>query len=294
MGPARYSPAPSRAAHRPRTRSMDKASAGMDEEEAMQQVDETGNVPLSSFSLSAPTQQAMVEMGISHLFPIQVRTYSHINKGRDVIGRARTGCGKTLAFVLPLVERILASGRELLRGRSPVVVCLAPTRELARQVAEVFQKAAPGLSTTCVYGGASYGMQESAMRRGIDIVVGTPGRTIDHIDRGTLRLDNIRFIVLDEADRMLDMGCVTAAALPLPTRDAALTAVCAAPKVPGGYGEGVQGGDAEQQGWPQRHAPDAALQRHGAVLGQGGVAQVHEQGCGHGGPGGERRHAGLH
>lgn len=211
---------------------MDKPGEGIDEEEAMQQVDETGNVPLSSFSLSAPTQAAMVEMGISHLFPIQVRTYSHINKGRDVIGRARTGCGKTLAFVLPLVERILASGRELLRGRSPVVVCLAPTRELARQVAEVFEKAAPGLSTTCVYGGASYGMQESAMRRGIDIVVGTPGRTIDHIDRGTLRLDSIRFIVLDEADRMLDMGCAAATPLWPPWRIALTLHPCACLPLP--------------------------------------------------------------
>lgn len=132
-------------------------------------------------------------------------TLKKIMDGCDLIGRARTGCGKTLAFVLPVVEMLQGEREE--RGAPPKVLVLAPTRELAKQVADEFEATAPpNLRSVCIYGGAPYRPQEEALRRGVQVVVGTPGRIIDHIDRGTLRLDGLRFLILDEADSMLDMG----------------------------------------------------------------------------------------
>ncbi|KAK9813646.1 hypothetical protein WJX73_001432 [Symbiochloris irregularis] len=128
----------------------------------------------------------------------------------DLVGRARTGCGKTLAFVLPIVQRLGSSQFAKVAGRGPQVIVLAPTRELAKQVHADFEHvgAAFGLKTVCLYGGSQYGPQEYALRKGIDVVVGTPGRVKDHLERGTLNLVNLKYRVLDECDEMLNMGFV--------------------------------------------------------------------------------------
>lgn len=142
------------------------------------------------------------------MFPIQAQTFDLVLDGSDLIGRARTGMGKTLGFALPMCEKLVTDPRVLnkQRGRAPVVLCMAPTRELARQVSKEMASVSPWMDHTCIYGGASYEPQKSAMWKGLDVVVGTPGRMIDHIERGTLKLDQISFFVLDEADQMLDMG----------------------------------------------------------------------------------------
>ena len=156
--------------------------------------DAKGNPPLSACRLSASTKAALVKRGITHLFPIQVASFDHIFDGRDMIGRARTGMGKTLAFALPIIERLLAMraagdsaiGSE--RGRGPRVVVLAPTRELAKQVAEDFEGAAPSLAVATVYGGTSIDAQKGALWKGVDIIVGTPGRVLDLLEGRSLKL----------------------------------------------------------------------------------------------------------
>ncbi|GAA5533067.1 DEAD/DEAH box helicase [Deinococcus aluminii] len=154
--------------------------------------------------LIAPELAArLAERGITEASPIQAESLPHTLAGKDLIGRARTGTGKTLAFALPIIQNLEPS-RE--RGRLPRAIVIAPTRELAKQVAEEFSKSAPQLSTVTVYGGAAYGPQENALRRGVDVVVGTPGRLIDHLERGNLDLSNIEYTVLDEADEMLSVG----------------------------------------------------------------------------------------
>lgn len=166
----------------------------------------TENPPLSNFRISEATQANLAKRGIHTLFPIQAMTFDKIFDGKDLMGRARTGMGKTLAFALPVIELLLKNTKPLIRGRAPRVVCMAPTRELARQVASEFELTGPSLSTVCIYGGASYNSQNEAFRKGVDILVGTTGRVIDHIDRGNLRLHNCEFLILDEADTMLEMG----------------------------------------------------------------------------------------
>ena len=163
--------------------------------------DDQGNPPLTDFPLHEKTIEALLGRGITHLFPIQALTFQKIYNGNDVIGRARTGCGKTLGFALPVIERLRNDQRVIdkARGRAPVCLVMCPTRELARQVAKEFESVSPWLSHTCIYGGASYEPQKSAMWRGLDIVVGTPGRIIDHIERGTLKLDQLSYFILDEA-----------------------------------------------------------------------------------------------
>jgi len=168
---------------------------------------------IDNFGLSAPLKSLLREKGIETLFDIQSACLKPLLEGNDLVGRARTGCGKTLAFVLPIVETLskdpLQNGRRPY-GRNPSVVVLAPTRELAKQVAadfEHFAKAA-NLSTMCLYGGTPYGPQENALRRGLDVVIGTPGRVKDHVQRGSLKLNDVRFRVLDECDEMLNMGFV--------------------------------------------------------------------------------------
>ncbi len=160
---------------------------------------------LVNFNISEATRTRLEARGIKALFPIQSMTLQKIMDGCDLIGRARTGCGKTLAFALPVVE-LLGDEREE-RGAPPKVLVLAPTRELAKQVADEFEACAPStLRSVCIYGGAPYRPQEEALRRGVQVVVGTPGRVLDHIERGTLKLHGLRFLILDEADSMLDMG----------------------------------------------------------------------------------------
>ncbi|MDR7329066.1 DEAD/DEAH box helicase [Corynebacterium guangdongense] len=147
---------------------------------------------------------AVKKVGFETPSAIQAETIPVLMQGRDVVGLAQTGTGKTAAFALPILARIDAS------QRSPQALVLAPTRELALQVADSFQSFADHLgekiSVLPIYGGQAYGIQLSGLRRGAQIVVGTPGRVIDHLEKGTLDISNLRFMVLDEADEMLNMG----------------------------------------------------------------------------------------
>ncbi|XP_038686213.1 DEAD-box ATP-dependent RNA helicase 7-like isoform X1 [Tripterygium wilfordii] len=169
---------------------------------------------VSKFRIAKPLREKLKEKGIESLFPIQATTFDMIVDGSDLVGRARTGQGKTLAFVLPILESLTnglaKSSRKTGYGRAPSVLVLLPTRELASQVYADFELygGTMGLMSCCLYGGASYHSQESKLKRGIDIVVGTPGRIKDHIERGNLDLSTLKFRVLDEADEMLRMGFV--------------------------------------------------------------------------------------
>uniref|UniRef100_A0A0D6QTU2 RNA helicase n=1 Tax=Araucaria cunninghamii TaxID=56994 RepID=A0A0D6QTU2_ARACU len=191
-------------------------SEGDDDEEKGEIEGEEEENPnaVSNFNISKVLREKLKTKGIESLFPIQAMTFQTIFEGFDMVGRARTGQGKTLAFVLPIVESLTsgrhAKDRSKAYGRAPSVIVLVPTRELAKQVHADFEVygGAVGLSTCAVYGGAPYGPQEHALRRGVDVVVGTPGRIKDHIERSTLNLKSLKFRVLDEADEMLNMGFV--------------------------------------------------------------------------------------
>ncbi|KAG6753440.1 hypothetical protein POTOM_043508 [Populus tomentosa] len=169
---------------------------------------------VTRFRISEPLREALKKRGIEALFPIQARTFEDILNGCDLVGRARTGQGKTLAFVLPILESLVngpaKASRKTGYGRPPSVLVLLPTRELATQVFDDFKVygGAVGLNSCCVYGGASYQPQELALKRGVDIVVGTPGRIKDHIEKGNIDLSLLKFRVLDESDEMLRMGFV--------------------------------------------------------------------------------------
>lgn len=159
----------------------------------------------SALALTPEVLRALADVGYESPSPIQAATIPPLLEGRDVLGQAQTGTGKTAAFALPILSRI-----EMRPGK-PQALVLAPTRELAIQVAEAFQRYAahmPGFQVLPIYGGQSYGPQLHALRRGVHVVVGTPGRVIDHLNRGTLDLSELRFIVLDEADEMLRMGFI--------------------------------------------------------------------------------------
>ncbi|MCC7023324.1 MAG: DEAD/DEAH box helicase [Thermomicrobiales bacterium] len=158
----------------------------------------------ADLGLSAPLLQAIKDVGYEEPSPIQIATIPAMLAGRDVIAQAQTGSGKTAAFGLPIIEKINPDERVV------QALILAPTRELAIQVAEALHKFGrpKGVETLPIYGGQPYERQFRGLQRGVQIVVGTPGRVMDHMRRGTLNLDHIRFFVLDEADEMLDMGFV--------------------------------------------------------------------------------------
>ena len=167
---------------------------------------QTNTIDLSqsfdTLNLAPELLHAIGDAGYEHPTPIQSQAIPLALKGRDVIGLAQTGTGKTAAFTLPIVQR-------LLRGPSRLrAVILTPTRELAAQVKASFDKYSrhSGLSVVDVYGGVALGPQETALRRGVDVVVATPGRLIDHMERRNVSFDDLEILVLDEADRMLDMG----------------------------------------------------------------------------------------
>ncbi|KAL2906844.1 DEAD-box ATP-dependent RNA helicase 3A chloroplastic [Bienertia sinuspersici] len=157
---------------------------------------------------------SLSKRGITQLFPIQRAVLIPAMEGKDIIARAKTGTGKTLAFGIPILKRITEENDERgsdrisqrRSGRLPRVLVLAPTRELARQVEKEMKESAPYLSTVCVYGGVSYNAQQSSLSRGVDVVVGTPGRIIDLINSSSLKLGEVEFLVLDEADQMLAVG----------------------------------------------------------------------------------------
>ncbi|KAL8534304.1 hypothetical protein ACS0TY_010352 [Phlomoides rotata] len=169
---------------------------------------------VSNFRISLPLREALKARGIESLFPIQATTFNTVYDGADLVGRARTGQGKTLAFVLPILESLTNGPNKASRktgyGRAPSVLVLLPTRELATQVFADFEVygGAVGLSSCCLYGGAPYPPQQMALKRGVDIVIGTPGRIKDFIERGNIDFRALKFRVLDEADEMLRMGFV--------------------------------------------------------------------------------------
>lgn len=167
--------------------------------------DDTLKLNNPEFNLSQSTIDAVEAKGITQLFAIQAAVLKPVQDGRDVIGRARTGSGKTLAFAIPVVESIREVDRPK-RGRPPLCLVLAPTRELAKQVEKEFASVAPDLTCGCFYGGVSIQEQMSVLQRGVDVVVGTPGRVIDLINRGRLDLTAVSHVVLDEADQMLAVG----------------------------------------------------------------------------------------
>jgi ATP-dependent RNA helicase DeaD len=164
--------------------------------------DET-SVGFDALGLSPVIAQAVQNLGYESPTAIQSQCIPHLLAGRDLLGQAQTGTGKTAAFALPLLSRLDPDLRK------PQVLVLTPTRELALQVAEAFQRYATdlkGFNVLPIYGGQGYGLQLSQLKRNPQVIVGTPGRVMDHIRRGTLMLESIRVLVLDEADEMLNMG----------------------------------------------------------------------------------------
>ncbi len=168
---------------------------------------ESPPVSFRDLALSEPVLRALTDVGYESASPIQAATIPVLLSGKDMLGQAQTGTGKTAAFALPALSRIDLSKHE------PQVLVLVPTRELALQVAEAFLKYAAhikGFHVLPIYGGQSYQPQLNALRRGSHVVVGTPGRVIDHMNRGTLKLSGLTLLVLDEADEMLQMGFLDA------------------------------------------------------------------------------------
>jgi len=163
------------------------------------------DLSFNDLSLSTPIIKALKNVGYESPSPIQAKIIPFVMDGRDVIGQAQTGTGKTAAFALPLLSKIN------LRLKTPQILVLTPTRELAIQVSEAFQRYAKflnGFHVLPIYGGQEYGVQLRQLKRGVHIVVGTPGRVMDHMRRGTLKMENITCLVLDEADEMLRMGFI--------------------------------------------------------------------------------------
>jgi ATP-dependent RNA helicase DeaD len=161
-----------------------------------------------ALGLSDALLESLTSLGYEEPTPIQSEAIPQLLEGRDLLGQAATGTGKTAAFTLPLLERIRDDARRGVEARSARALILVPTRELAMQVAEAVHKYghAFGTSVVPIYGGQAIHQQLRALKRGVDVVVATPGRALDHIQRRSLDLSEIRCVVLDEADEMLDMG----------------------------------------------------------------------------------------
>ncbi len=164
----------------------------------------TNSSGFEDLSLSPPTLEALAKAGYLEPTPIQAGLVPRALAGVDVLGQARTGTGKTAAFVIPILEKVRPSKK----GQSPQALVLVPTRELAVQVREEFVKLAHGrrIHSVAVYGGKPIRGQIDKLSRGAEVVIGTPGRVLDHLSRGTLKFDGLEIVVLDEADRMLDIG----------------------------------------------------------------------------------------
>ncbi len=163
----------------------------------------------SELGLSPATLKAVADTGYTTATPIQAEAIPVALQGRDVLGIAQTGTGKTAAFTLPMIDR-LAAGRS--KARMPRALVIAPTRELADQVSASFEKYAKGqkqkLTWALLIGGVSFGDQELKLDRGVDVLIATPGRLLDHFERGKLLMTGVQILVVDEADRMLDMGFI--------------------------------------------------------------------------------------
>ena len=167
-----------------------------------------------ALQLAPALLRALADCGYTEPTPIQAQTIPPLLAGRDVVGSAQTGTGKTAAFVLPALQRFVepesSAAPKRPFGHGPRVLVLAPTRELAQQVAgqAVRYGAHLRVKTVCIYGGAPYPVQNKQLARGVDILVATPGRLLDHLERGRIDLSQLDMLVLDEADRMLDMGFI--------------------------------------------------------------------------------------
>ncbi|MGW4223105.1 DEAD/DEAH box helicase [Streptomyces bauhiniae] len=163
-----------------------------------------GQVGFADLDLAPEIQRALTALGYEEPTPIQQEAIPPLLQGNDLLGQAATGTGKTAAFALPVIQRIAAEGK----GKGPSALVLVPTRELAIQVSEAVHRYGTdlGVRVLPVYGGQPIGRQLRELQRGVDVVVATPGRALDHIARGTLPLGGLRTVVLDEADEMLDMG----------------------------------------------------------------------------------------
>jgi ATP-dependent RNA helicase DeaD len=173
------------------------------------QTPEEPTVLFSELGLDARVLASLADLGYEKPSPIQAATIPLLLEGRDVVGLAQTGTGKTAAFALPALSRMAELADTNGPAKTPQILVLAPTRELALQVAEAFTSYAkylPNFTVLPVYGGSPYGPQLNGLRRGAQVVVGTPGRVIDHINKGSLDLSNLQYVVLDEADEMLRMG----------------------------------------------------------------------------------------
>jgi ATP-dependent RNA helicase DeaD len=184
-------------------RSLESEAPETDAPEVEPGAVEPERVSFGDLGLDDKVLKALRDVGYEYPSPIQEATIPALLDGRHVVGLAQTGTGKTAAFALPILSRLD------LKQKSPQALILAPTRELALQVCEAFERYAAhlrGVHVLPVYGGQAYGVQLSALRRGVHIVVGTPGRIMDHLEKGTLDLSELRFLVLDEADEMLKMG----------------------------------------------------------------------------------------
>jgi superfamily II DNA/RNA helicase len=171
------------------------------------QPQDTNTITFDDLGLSPDTLRAVKETGYNTPTPIQAAAIPEVLKGRDVLGIAQTGTGKTASFTLPMID-ILASGRS--RARMPRTLILEPTRELAAQVADAFDKYGKyqKLTKALLIGGVSFGDQDALLARGVDVLIATPGRLLDHFERGKLLLTGVQVMVVDEADRMLDMGFI--------------------------------------------------------------------------------------
>jgi len=161
----------------------------------------------SDLGLSDELSRAVADLGYTSPTPIQEKSIPVVLMGRDILGSAQTGTGKTASFTLPMID-ILASGRA--KARLPRSLILAPTRELAAQVAESFEKFSSyhKLSMALLIGGVSFTDQNTALSKGVDVLIATPGRLLDHFERGKVLLNDVKILVIDEADRMLDMGFI--------------------------------------------------------------------------------------
>ncbi|CAM0948911.1 unnamed protein product [Alopecurus aequalis] len=160
---------------------------------------------IAKLGISPEIVSKLAGKGITKLFPIQKAVLEPAMQGKDMVGRAKTGTGKTLAFGIPIMDAIIRHNNANQPGQYPMAICLAPTRELAKQVEKEFVDSS-NLQTLCVYGGTPIQQQIRALQYGVDIVVGTPGRVIDLLKRGSLNLSMVQFVVLDEADQMLSVG----------------------------------------------------------------------------------------
>lgn len=185
----------------------------MDPELEEEEIGETVNVSsleLKDFNICEETKVTLSKRGVKALFPVQAACFNAISEGRDVIGKDRTGTGKTLAYALPILEKLRTHDMlKKIREQAPFKIVLVPTRELANQVGDEYLSLQNGPSefrVAKIYGGAPIGNQIMTLREGVEVVVGTPGRVMDLLEKGRLDLSELRTVVLDETDRMLDMG----------------------------------------------------------------------------------------